>query len=83
MAHIYRGFQSLYTVSAPDNDVNKMPANTKVDDYSEWVYDEAFTNVRLTVEFNNCVKFADFRSTPVLFAVPPTSISRPSSQVRE
>lgn len=48
----FKGFQKVYTVFGADNDVNKMPSKTKVEDYSEWVYEEAFSNVRLTVEFN-------------------------------
>ena len=48
----FKGGRWVYTVSGPDNDLNKMPATTKVEDYSEWVYEEASSNVRLTVEFN-------------------------------
>ncbi len=48
----HKGFQLVYTVNAPTNDVNRMPPTTKVEDYSEWVYEEASSNVRLTVEFN-------------------------------
>lgn len=44
--------QPVYAVSGADNDVNKMPSTTKVEDYDEWVYEELSSNVRLTVEFN-------------------------------
>lgn len=47
-----KGFNLVYIVSGADTDVNKMPAATKVEDYSEWVYAEPRRNVRLTVEFN-------------------------------
>jgi hypothetical protein len=46
------GDRRVYTVSGKDNDVNKMPSTTKVEDYDEWVYEEPSGNVRLTVEFN-------------------------------
>ena len=42
----------VYTVSAPTNDVNRMPPTTKVEDYNEWVYEEVSGNVRLTIECN-------------------------------
>jgi hypothetical protein len=29
-----------------------MPSTTKVEDYDEWAYEEPYSNVRLTVEFN-------------------------------
>jgi uncharacterized protein DUF6804 len=45
-------FQRVYTVSGADNDVNKMPSTTKVEDYDEWSYEEPYGNVRLTVGFN-------------------------------
>lgn len=45
-------FKRVYMVSAPTNDVNRMPPATKVDDYDEWVYEEASRNVRLTIGFN-------------------------------
>ncbi|MDB6121838.1 MAG: hypothetical protein JWQ71_831, partial [Pedosphaera sp.] len=48
----YKGFNWVYTVNAPTNDVNRMPQATKVEDYNEWIYEEASSNVRLTVEFN-------------------------------
>ncbi len=48
----YKGWQRTYTVSAPTNDVNRMPPATKVEDYNEWVYEEVSGNVRLTIEFN-------------------------------
>jgi hypothetical protein len=47
-----RGFQRVYTVSAPTNDVNRMPPTTRVEGYGEWVYEEVARNVRLTIEFN-------------------------------
>lgn len=60
----FRGFQRIYTVSAPTNDVNSMPPATKVDDYDEWAYDEASRNVRLNIEFNKAgfVKSFEFYS---------------------
>jgi outer membrane protein assembly factor BamE (lipoprotein component of BamABCDE complex) len=44
--------QRVYTVSGADNDVNKMPSKTKVEDYDEWVYGQPYSTVRLTVKFN-------------------------------
>jgi hypothetical protein len=41
----------VYSVFGADNDGNKMPSTTKVEDYDKWVYEEP-DNVRLTVEFN-------------------------------
>jgi hypothetical protein len=46
-------WKPVYTVLGHDNDVNRMPSKTKVDDYYEWVYEEPYSNVRLTVEFNS------------------------------
>jgi outer membrane protein assembly factor BamE (lipoprotein component of BamABCDE complex) len=48
----YKGFQLVYTVNAPTNNVNRMPPTTKIEDYNEWVYEEPNSNFRLTVEFN-------------------------------
>jgi hypothetical protein len=44
--------QRVFTVLGQENDVNKMPSTTKVEDYNEWVYEEPSGNVRLTVEFD-------------------------------
>jgi hypothetical protein len=44
--------QRVYTVSGADNDVNKIPSTTKVEDYDEWAYEEPYSNVRFTVKFN-------------------------------
>jgi hypothetical protein len=46
------GSQKVYTVLGANNDVNKMPSTTKVEDYNWWVYEGQFGNFRLTVEFN-------------------------------
>jgi hypothetical protein len=48
----FKGFQLVYLVDAPTNDVNRMPPMTKVEDYNEWVYEEPYSHVRFTVEFN-------------------------------
>ncbi|HLX61395.1 MAG TPA: hypothetical protein VKX17_08955 [Planctomycetota bacterium] len=47
------GSQRVFYVFGRDSDKNKMPSTTKVEDYSEWVYEEAGSNVRLTVKFSN------------------------------
>jgi hypothetical protein len=45
--------QLVYTVFGADNDPNKMPSTTKVEDYDEWVYEQPYkANARLTVKFN-------------------------------
>lgn len=46
------GPRRVYTVSGADNDLQKMPSTTKVEDYDGWVYEAPGSNVRLTVGFN-------------------------------
>jgi hypothetical protein len=44
------GGYPVYTVDAPPGDINIMPHGTKLDDYSEWLYETYI--YRLTIEFN-------------------------------
>ena len=44
--------QAVYRVAAVKSGNDAMPSATKVEDYSEWFYEEVSINVRLTIEFN-------------------------------
>jgi hypothetical protein len=48
----FNTLREIFTVNADKNDENAMPSTTKVEDYSEWVYEEPNSEVRLTIEFN-------------------------------
>lgn len=43
--------RQLLSVQAKENDVNKMPAGSKVEDFDEWMYDGVSLNY-MTVAFN-------------------------------
>jgi len=45
-------WQKVYSVNAATNDLDAMPANTKVQDYEEWSYEEPNSQTRFTVKFN-------------------------------